>query len=158
MLGFSEDEKRLIVASQRHRAGAGPSLASDVAGGANGKASLADQWVDFLVEQVQQDEGGTPLGGGGGGSGEAAGVPAAQLGGGSAATAGGIGGGGATFGMGGSAGLGGAGAGYSAYQPQQLPPSQPGATLLPSFGSDHQQQQPAGVAALPASAPLPQPF
>ena len=58
MLGFSDEEKRLITASQRHRSGAGPSLASDVAGNANGKASLADQWVDFLVEQVQQGDGG----------------------------------------------------------------------------------------------------
>jgi hypothetical protein len=69
MLGFSEEEKKLIVASQRHRGGgAGPSLASDVAGaaGANGKASLADQWVDFLVEQVHQGE----EDGGGGGKGQ----------------------------------------------------------------------------------------
>ena len=61
MLGFSEEEKGLIMASQRARFGGGPSLAADVAGavgGPNGKASLAEAWMSFLEEAVQAEEGG----------------------------------------------------------------------------------------------------
>lgn len=77
MLGFSAEDRAKIGEARRRQGWRDISLASDVqlpagAGGAGGKQSLADSWVDFLEQQMAADSAAAAASAGGGGSGAAA--------------------------------------------------------------------------------------
>ena len=81
MLNFTPQDRAKIAESRRRQGWRDISLASDATlqggsgGGAGGKQSLADSWVDFLQQQMEADAAAH----GKGGSSSAAGTPRPPL-------------------------------------------------------------------------------